>query len=329
MNDKSRVHGMIAFCALLLGLGYYSTYFLGLGMPELGVQGVRVCILLLSGLFLLFELFGCFFLLFGREPVFLFFAVWARARAPPKQQNKTRPRPNSKKINTPPPLPSFFFAFWAGGRVSFFAVWAGCVFLFFAVWAGVGFFFHAVWAVFFFFFFAVWAVGVFIFCCLGAGRVFCFAVWAVAFCLVVFAVWAVGVFIFCCLGAGRVFFFFFFFFLFGRGWRFLFFALWAGNGSSLTYRSCLLIFKRPNNKKDQTAAKNKTRVPVTAPSGKSVNFCVVWYFLLFELFGYHLPVCLAHLQATQQQKRPNSTKKHAFQFRVSFRLGAYPKGPKT
>ena len=46
-------------------------------------------------------------------------------------------------------------------------------------------------------------------------------------------------FFFCCLGRGRVF----------------FFAVWAGDGSSLTYRSAWLVFKRPNNKKDQTAKK--------------------------------------------------------------------------
>ena len=43
---------------------------------------------------------------------------------------------------------------------------------------------------------------------------------------------------FCCLG----------------GWLF-FFAVWAGDGSSLTYRSAWLVFKGPNNKKDQTAKK--------------------------------------------------------------------------
>ena len=46
----------------------------------------------------------------------------------------------------------------------------------------------------------------------------------------------------------------FFFFLFGPGARFLF-AVWAGDGSSLTYRSAWLLFKRPNNQKDQTAKK--------------------------------------------------------------------------
>ena len=96
--------------------------------------------------FLLFWLFGChFFLLFGRGRA-SFFAVWAGARAPPKQQKKqTRPRPNSKEMNTPPPLPSvFFFAVWAAGRVFVFAVWA-----------------------------RAWLC----FCCLGGGRVF-FPFWA-------------------------------------------------------------------------------------------------------------------------------------------------------
>ena len=73
-----------------------------------------------------------FVLLFGLVRV-LFFAVWAGARAPPKQQKKSH-RPNSQKmINTPPPLPSVFLfvAVWAGGCMLFFAVWAGGVFFFF------------------------------------------------------------------------------------------------------------------------------------------------------------------------------------------------------
>ena len=49
-----------------------------------------------------------------------------------------------------------------------------------------------------------------------------------------------GVSIFCCLGWGQVY----------------FFAVWAGDGGSLTYRSAWLVFKGPNNKKDQTAKKN-------------------------------------------------------------------------
>ena len=109
--------------------------------------------------------------------------------------------------------------------------------LFFAVWAGERVLFFAVWARGIFFFF----------CCLGGGRVF-FAVWAggVLFLFLFFAVWAEACSFFCCLGRGRVFFFFF--------------AVWAGDGSSLTYQSAWLVFKRPNNKKDQTAKKT-TRVP--------------------------------------------------------------------
>ena len=65
---------------------------------------------------------------------------------------------------------------------------------------------------------------------------------------------------FCCLGGGV-----FFVLLFGRGrvlffavWAggvFFFFAVWAGDGSSLTYPSAWLVFKRPNNKRDRTAKK--------------------------------------------------------------------------
>ena len=62
----------------------------------------------------------------------------------------------------------------------------------------------------------------------------------------VFAVWAGGRVVFCCLGAGRVF----------------FLAVWAGGGSSLTYRSAWLVFKRPNNKKDQTAKEKKHGFPL-------------------------------------------------------------------
>ena len=87
-------------------------------------------------------------------------------------------------------------------------------------------------------FFAVWAGGVFV-----------FAVWAGVACFF-FAVWAVA-FFFCCLGGGV-----FFFLLFGPGACF-FFAVWAGNGSSLTYPSAWLVFKRPNNKRDRTAKKKK------------------------------------------------------------------------
>ena len=74
-----------------------------------------------------------------------------------------------------------------------------------------------------------------------------------------FAVWAGGVF-FLLFGPEGVFFFLLFgrrrvfFLLFGPGACF-FFAVWAGEGSSLTYRSAWLVFKRPNNKKDQTAKK--------------------------------------------------------------------------
>ena len=72
------------------------------------------------------------------------------------------------------------------------------------------------------------------------------------------AVWVGGrgrvFFVFCCLGLGV-----FISLLFGRGACF-FFAVWAGDESSLTYRSAWLVFKRPNNKKDQTA-KTQTQVP--------------------------------------------------------------------
>ena len=153
--------------------------------------------------------------------------------------------------------------------------------------------FFVVWA-FRLLFFLVLGGGLFFFCCLGGGpgpaqtakkntpppkqqkrkhvpplpSVFFFAVWAGG-CVCCFAVWAGGVFFFllfgrgacsffCCLGGGAFFFCclgggVFFFLLFGPGA--CFFAVWAGKGSSLTYPSAWLVFKRPNNKRDRTAKK--------------------------------------------------------------------------
>ena len=76
--------------------------------------------------------------------------------------------------------------------------------------------------------------------------------------------WPEGGGLFCCLGGGVSCFLLFgrracVFLLFGRGACFIF-AVWARDGSSLTYRSAWLVFKRPNNKKDQTA-KRKKRIP--------------------------------------------------------------------
>ena len=193
--------------------------------------------------FLLFELFGCFsfFCCLVGGVFFFFFGLFGRGprprpnskknnTPPPKQEKITRPRQNSKK-NTPPPLPGvFFLAVWAGGCVCFLLFGPGSVFFFFAVWAGDVFFCFSSSS-------SVWAGGVF-FLLFEPGGVFFFAVWAEA-CVCV----CVCVFFFYCLGRGRV-----------------FFAVWAGDGSSLTYRSAWLIFKRPNNKKDQTERKKK-RVP--------------------------------------------------------------------
>ena len=101
----------------------------------------------------------------------------------------------------------------------FFAVWAGgCVYVF-AVWAGG------------------WGGGVLLFG-LGACFFLLFGHGACSF----FLLFGRGrVFFFCCLGRGRVF----------------FFAVWAGDGSSLTYPSAWLVFKRPNNKRDRTEKKKK------------------------------------------------------------------------
>ena len=161
-----------------------------------------------------------FFLPFGQGRV-LFFAVWARAQAPPKQQKKQHaPAQTAKKKKTRPrPFRACFFCCLSGWVCLFFAVWAGerVVFLLFG--QGAYFFF---------------------FCCLGGGRLFFFAVWAGG--KFFFAVWAGGRVLFFLFGRRRV-----FFLLFGPGACF-FFAVWAGDGSSLTYRSAWLVFKRPNNK---------------------------------------------------------------------------------
>ena len=124
--------------------------------------------------------------------------------------------------------------------------------LFFAVWAGERVLF-----------FGVWAGGVFFFCCLGGGRVFVFAVWAGG--IFFFAVWA-GERVFLLFGRRRV-----FVFAVWAGGVFFFVAVWAGDGSSLTYRSAWLVFKRPNNKKDQTAKTKKKRVPSITPYNPSVT----------------------------------------------------------
>ena len=133
-----------------------------------------------------------------------FFAVWAGARAPPKQQKnkQTRPRPNSKK-HAPAPSERFFLLF---GRVGVFI-------------------------------FAVWTVGVIFFCCLGG----CVSFLLFGRVRVLFLLFGRGACLFfCCLA----------------GWRFcFFFAVWAEDRSSLTYRSAWLFFKRPSNKKDQTTKK--------------------------------------------------------------------------
>ena len=102
------------------------------------------------------------------------------------------------------------------------------------------------------FFLAVWVGGRFFlrfgcgpccFCCLGGCRFFCLLFGRVVVFFFFFF------FFFFCLGAGRA----FFFAVWAGG---VFFSVWAGDGSSLTYRSAWLVFKGPNNEKDQTT-KNK------------------------------------------------------------------------
>ena len=95
--------------------------------------------------------------------------------------------------------------------------------------------------------FAVWARSVFVFCCLGGRRVLFFFFGCLGGCvLCFFPVWAGGVFFLLLFGRVAC----SFLLLFGRG-ACSFFAVWAGDGSSLTYRSAWLVFKGPTNKKDK------------------------------------------------------------------------------
>ena len=180
---------------------------------------VRVCFFLLSGLFCCLGFSVVIFLLFARV---LFFAVWAGARAPPKQQQKNTPPPKQpKKTHDPTPSELFvFFAVWAGGRVDFFCCLGGgrafffyslggCVFMCLLFGRGTG---PAQTATkktrprpnsqkklttpplpSFLFFLLFGRVGVLIFFAVWAGGVLFFTLWAGA-CLCV-----------CCLGGGREF----------------------------------------------------------------------------------------------------------------------------
>ena len=172
-----------------------------------------------------------------------FFCCLGGGPGPAQTAKKNTPRPNSKKNNTPPPLSSvFFFAVWAGGYVYFFSVWAGGMFFF-------------------------CCLGVFLFLLFGRGRFFLLFGRGACF----FAVWAGACFFFGCLGGGV-----FFFLLFGPGACF-FFAVWAGDGSSLTYPSAWLVFKRPNNKRDRTAKKKNTGSRSMGGTGngrKKDSFCI-------------------------------------------------------
>ena len=106
-------------------------------------------IFLSSGLFCCLG-FSFFFFLFGRGRVF--FAVWAGAQAPPKQQKKSHLPKQQKNEHAPAPSERFFFAVWADGRVFFCCLGGGRDF--FCCLGGVRVFF----------------------CCLGGGRVLVFAV---------------------------------------------------------------------------------------------------------------------------------------------------------
>ena len=145
------------------------------------------------------------------------------------------PAQTAKKNTPPPKQQKDKHAPAPSERVFFLAVWAGGR-VYFVVWTGDE-------AVVFVFFAVSWRGG-------GGGVVLLFGRWRVLF----FAFWAEGVF----------------FLLFGRGACFIF-AVWAGDQSSLTYRSAWLVFKRPNNKKDQTAKKKKRIPPLPSPCPLLIN----------------------------------------------------------
>ena len=182
-------------------------------------------------IFLLSGLFCCL----GFSGV-IFFAVWAGACFFLLFGQGPRPRPNSKKKTRPRPNSKKKHAPAPSERVFFCLLFGrvdAFIFLLFGRGGGGG-------GRVLFLLFGRGACS--FFCCLGG-----------------------GVFFFCCLGGGV-----FFFLLFGPGACF-FFAVWAGDGSSLTYPSAWLVFKRPNNKRKRPNSKKKTRVPALGFRGS--RFC--------------------------------------------------------
>ena len=153
---------------------YTTTYYLWFLPPV----SVRVFTFLLSGLFCCLGFSGVMFFAVWEVACFIFFAVWARARALPKQQKKnTHPPKQQKNKHAPAPSERVLFSClggWAcsllccldGGRV-FFAVCAGGVF--FVCCLGGGVFFFAVWAGGVLIFFAAWPGGVGFFLLFGRG----------------------------------------------------------------------------------------------------------------------------------------------------------------
>ena len=160
----------------------------------------------------------------------MFFWLFGRGRGPRPNSNKKPPKStNSKKINTPPPLPPSDFQQKTPSRPSS-VVWAGGFFILcFWLFGRAGeraCFFVAVWV----------GVACLCFCCLGGpgrGRVF-LLLFGRGWRVYVFTVWAgrgEGVF-FCCLGGVRV-----YAFAVWAGGVIIFVAVWAGDGSSVTCRS--------------------------------------------------------------------------------------------
>ena len=80
--------------------------------------------------------------------------------------------------------------------------------------------------------------------------------------------WAGDVFFFCCLGGGRV---------------FVFFAVWARDGSSLTCRSAWLVFRGPNNENDQTAKHKTQKKQHGLPTNPIAHYTVDNWWMLWVL----------------------------------------------
>ena len=86
---------------------------------------VRVFIFLLSGRFCCLGFSGVYLCAVWAGACLIFCCLGGGVGPAQTAKKTTRPRPNSKKINTPPTLPSVVFAVWAGGRIFKFCCLGG------------------------------------------------------------------------------------------------------------------------------------------------------------------------------------------------------------